>query len=193
VIGIKELTQRQREIYEFIKDFHDKMGYPPTIREISEHFGFSSPTGALVHVEAIEKKGYIKRDHASRGIKVVAKSPFDVTFAELIGKMDKSGKIVKSGEQTHIPVPSNEKQLLSVESLVDIPEFGIFKGDYVVFVPGRSSKGLVLLKKGEEHVVCILKKEKLENLTGEEINGFDLEFAFYGVLRIPGHDKKITG
>lgn len=189
MVEIRELTQRQREIYEFIKDFHDKMGYPPTIREISDHFGFSSPTGALVHIEAIEKKGYIKRDHASRGIKVIAKSPFDVTFAELIGKMDKSGKIFKSMESIHIPVPSKEKQLLAIESLVDMPEFGIFKGDYVVFSTEKIGKGLVLLKKAKDYVVGA-KKESLKSLDGEEIRDFDLEFAFYGVLRIPIQNKK---
>jgi len=166
------------------------MGYPPTIREISDHFGFSSPTGALVHIEAIEKKGYIKRDHASRGIKVIAKSPFDVTFAEMIGKMDKSGKIFKNTERIYIPVPSNEKALLTFESLVDIPEFGIFKGDYVVFTPGTTVKGLVLVKKGEEYVVGIFKKENFENLVGEKINDFDSEYVFYGVLRIPIQGRK---
>ncbi len=182
---IKELTQRQREIYEFIRDFHDKMGYPPTIREISEHFGFSSPTGALVHIEAIEKKGYIKRDHASRGIKITTKSPFDITFAELIGKMDKSGKIFKSTEITHIPVPSNEKRLLAVESSVDIPEFGIFKGDYIIFAPMSSSKDLVLVIKGKERLVGTFKNGIVENLVGEKIIDGRLEYVFYGLLRIP--------
>ncbi len=190
-MAIKELTQRQREIYEFIRDFHDKMGYPPTIREISEHFGFSSPTGALVHIEAIEKKGYIKREHASRGIKIMAKSPFDITLAELIGKMDKSGKIFKSAELTYIPVPSDEEHLLAVESSIDIPELGIFKGDYIVFAPIGPVKDLVLVRKGKERLVCTFKKGILENLIGEKISDCKLEYVFYGVLRIPIQDKKI--
>lgn len=184
-MGIKELTQRQREIYDFIKNFLKKTGYPPTIREISENFGFLSPTGALVHIEALEKKGYIKREHASRGIKLIEKTPFEINFAEVIGSVHKNGKIVKSEKIIHIPLPSSEKALLAVKSLIDIDEFGILKGDYVIFSTGESIKGLVLMFFDDEYFIGYLKDEILENLDGEKVQNCDLRGVFYGILRIP--------
>lgn len=55
-----ELTERQREVLDFIKDFIQREGYPPTVREIGAHFGFA-PRSITDHLRAIEKKGYIRR------------------------------------------------------------------------------------------------------------------------------------
>lgn len=184
-MGIKELTQRQREIYDFIKNFLKESGYPPTIREISENFGFSSPTGALVHIEALKNKGYIKREHASRGIKIIEKTPFEINFAEVIGNINKSGKIVKSENIIHIPLPSSEKALLAAKSLIDINEFGILKGDYVIFSKGKSVEGLTLIFLESEYMVGYLNGEDLKDLNGKKLRDYDLKGVFYGILRIP--------
>lgn len=53
-----ELTSRQAEIYTFIKE-RIAEGMPPTIREIGEHCGISSPNGVRCHLQAIQKKGFI--------------------------------------------------------------------------------------------------------------------------------------
>lgn len=180
---IKELTQRQREIYEFIKEFVNKNGYPPTIREISEYFGFSSPSGALAHVEAIEKKGYIKRDKASRGIKILSRSPFDITFAELIGWVGKSGKIIKSLKRIHLPIPSDQKSLVAVKSMIDIPQYKVVGGDYIIFNP-NILEGMVLLKKDEDYFIGIYKSNELTDLNGNKTRG-EIRGSFYGILRIP--------
>ncbi len=55
-----ELTERQREVLEFIKAFIRQEGYPPTVREIGAHFGFA-PRSVSDHLKAIEKKGYLRR------------------------------------------------------------------------------------------------------------------------------------
>ncbi|MGC9212989.1 MAG: hypothetical protein ACP5F2_06005 [Athalassotoga sp.] len=179
---MKELTQRQREIYDFIKEFLNRNGYPPTIREISDHFGFSSPSGALAHVEAIEKKGYIKRDKASRGIKVLSQSPFDITFAELIGWAGKSGKIIKSNKKVHLPIPSNEKSLIAVKSAIEIVQYKVISGDYIIF-NDEIQDGLVLLKKGDDYFIGIYNSGELKDLNGNKIDG-EIKGSFYGILRI---------
>jgi len=69
----KFLTFRQREIYDYLKEFLKENGYPPTVREISKHFEISSPSAALKHLKAIEKKGYIIRKNVSRGLQIVDK------------------------------------------------------------------------------------------------------------------------
>jgi repressor LexA len=66
-----ELTDRQQEVLDFIRDFTRSSGYPPTMREIAAHFEFSSTNAAASHVKALEKKGVIRRDQRrSRGIVV---------------------------------------------------------------------------------------------------------------------------
>jgi repressor LexA len=57
-----QLTERQREIYDFIKGKIEARGYGPTVREIGDAFEIRSPNGVMCHLKALEKKGIIKRD-----------------------------------------------------------------------------------------------------------------------------------
>jgi repressor LexA len=57
-----QLTQRQREIYDFIQDKIETRGYGPTVREIGQAFDIKSPNGVMCHLKALEKKGLIKRE-----------------------------------------------------------------------------------------------------------------------------------
>jgi repressor LexA len=66
-----ELTSRQKEIFNFIRSFIQKRGYPPSVREIGEHFDIY-PRAAFDHLKALEKKGYLKRRGSmSRGIEIL--------------------------------------------------------------------------------------------------------------------------
>ena len=68
----KDLTARQREIFEFIKNMIRSKGRPPSIREIGENFKINSTNGVRAVLEALERKGYIKRDrYTSRGIELL--------------------------------------------------------------------------------------------------------------------------
>lgn len=63
------LTNRQKEIFDFIKSKISNEGYPPTRMEISEFFGFKSPNAAEDHLKALKKKGFIDvLSGTSRGI-----------------------------------------------------------------------------------------------------------------------------
>src|SRR5947209_1650213 len=71
-----QLTARQREIYEFIREKIERRGYGPTVREIGEGFGIKSPNGVMCHLKALEKKGLIIREeHAARAIQLVDHRP----------------------------------------------------------------------------------------------------------------------
>jgi repressor LexA len=63
-----ELTQRQRQVLQFITYFTDSNGYPPSQREIAGHLHVSGTLPVMKHLSALERKGYIKRDNVSRGI-----------------------------------------------------------------------------------------------------------------------------
>lgn len=63
-----ELTQRQREVLQFITSFADSNGYPPSQREIAGHLNVSGTLPVMKHLDALERKGYLKRDSVNRGI-----------------------------------------------------------------------------------------------------------------------------
>jgi repressor LexA len=66
------LTDRQREILTFISSSIAERGYPPTLREIGEHFGIRSTNGVNDHLKALEKKGHLRReDLKSRAMRPV--------------------------------------------------------------------------------------------------------------------------
>jgi repressor LexA len=65
-----ELTSRQREIFNFIRKFIREKGYPPSVREVGEHFNIY-PRAAFDHLKALERKGYLKRRSSmSRGLEI---------------------------------------------------------------------------------------------------------------------------
>lgn len=57
---MNRLTERQQEVLDFIQQQQAAEGCPPTIREISAHFGFGSPNAAMAHVTALRQKGYLR-------------------------------------------------------------------------------------------------------------------------------------
>lgn len=71
-----QLTDRQRQIYEFIRLKIETPGYGPTVREIGEEFGIHSPNGVMCHLKALVKKGLIMRQaNQARAIQVVGHRP----------------------------------------------------------------------------------------------------------------------
>ncbi len=71
-----QLTERQKEIYHFIRLKIEGRGYGPTVREIGLAFAIKSPNGVMCHLKALEKKGLITReDHAARAIQLVDHRP----------------------------------------------------------------------------------------------------------------------
>ena len=60
--GRQMLTERQREIYDFVLSYVDAHGYPPTVREIGEAVGLASPSTVHAHLANLERAGYLRRD-----------------------------------------------------------------------------------------------------------------------------------
>ena len=73
MIAKTTLTERQKEILNFISRQIESLGFPPTITEIQRHFSFKSPNAVWQHLKALVKKGWNKRHpHKSRGIEVTS-------------------------------------------------------------------------------------------------------------------------
>lgn len=99
---MKQLTKRQREVLDFIKDFIETRGYPPTLREIGDHFSMSA-VAAKSHIVSIEKKGFIDIQQGKpRAIRVneklTVKSPLGI-YQAIGGSAD--GKI-KDGDYVYL-------------------------------------------------------------------------------------------
>ena len=67
-----ELTARQRQVLQFITSYSDNNGYPPSQREIAEHLNVSGTLPVMKHLGALERKGFIRREHVNRGIALTA-------------------------------------------------------------------------------------------------------------------------
>jgi repressor LexA len=82
----KALTPRQLQIFEFIKDKVRNRGYGPTVREIGDNYGISSPNGVMCHLRALVKKGLITRqNNLSRAIEMVNPNDLKRTALPLAG------------------------------------------------------------------------------------------------------------
>jgi repressor LexA len=69
---MKYLTERQRDILQFLREFQRERGVAPTHREICDRFGFSSYGTVYKHLSLLEKKGLIRRDwNQKRGVEVI--------------------------------------------------------------------------------------------------------------------------
>ena len=83
----ENLTERQLEVYEFIRDKIRLRGYGPTVREIGTEFDIASPNGVVCHLKALEKKGIISREsNLSRAIQLVAE-PVEERSLPLAGQI----------------------------------------------------------------------------------------------------------
>ena len=67
----RQLTRRQEAILAFITRYVEQHGYPPAIREIGPAFGIKSLRGVTIHLDALERKGHIRRESTSRSIQVL--------------------------------------------------------------------------------------------------------------------------
>ena len=79
----KTLTARQRNVLEFIIKHVTQHGYPPSIREMGAEFDIKSLRGVTVHLDALERKGFIRRERSSRGITILRPNA-DASRGELV-------------------------------------------------------------------------------------------------------------
>lgn len=71
-----KITLRQQKVLDFIANHLDLRGYPPTLREIAAHLQISGTLGVMKHLEALERKGLIrKQPGSSRGIALAGAAP----------------------------------------------------------------------------------------------------------------------
>jgi repressor LexA len=138
------LTTRQQEIWQFLADYVDAHGYPPTVREIGEAVGLASPSTVHAHLANLERAGLLKRDPTKpRAIELVGRRreehvarPSSVPMLPLMGSIAAGGPLLAEEaieDQIAVPEPLGRDAdfLLRVkgDSMIDA---GILDGDIVV-------------------------------------------------------------
>jgi len=133
--NLDRLTERQREIYEFIRNLIRTRGYGPTVREVGTAFDISSPNGVMCHLKALEKKGLIKREQKmSRAIQLVEEAP-QVTGLRLAGRIAAGAlqEAVELNETIDFGEMFSASDLYALEVNGDsMIEDHISDGDYVI-------------------------------------------------------------
>ncbi|RJQ20272.1 MAG: repressor LexA [Nitrospiraceae bacterium] len=162
-----KLTVKQKKILDFLREYAQKHGYPPTVREIGERFEILW-AAARMHLKAIEKKGFIKINPAkSRGIEIPGLRQPEGLAVPVAGKI-RAGKPVLAVEEIgqHIFIdktlfPAEDVFSLKVtgDSMIDA---GILDGDFVIVRPqstiGNGEIGVVLME--DEATVKKVFREK---------------------------------
>ena len=88
-MGLKtKLTDKQRQVLQFIKDQVSSRGSAPTIREIGKYMGITSTNGVRLHLTALIKKGYLKKQQfIARGLELTTSVATDIKQVPLVGSV----------------------------------------------------------------------------------------------------------
>ena len=121
------LTGRQQEIWDFLVDYVDHHGYPPTVREIGEAVGLASPSTVHAHLANLERAGLLRRDPTKpRALELVGRERQEAPAAT-VARLPLVGQIAAGG-----PLLADE----NVEDHVAVPE--TLRGDFLLRVKGES-------------------------------------------------------
>ncbi|MBV8599876.1 MAG: transcriptional repressor LexA [Actinobacteria bacterium] len=135
------LTERQQEIWNFLVEYVDRHGYPPTVREIGEQVGLASPSTVHAHLANLERAGLLRRDPTKpRALELIGRERSDplpvgdVVSLPLVGEIAAGSPLLADENvQEYVPMPARAKGdfLLRVkgESMIDA---GILDGDLVI-------------------------------------------------------------
>jgi repressor LexA len=143
---MKTLTKRQQEVLDFIASYIDAHAYPPTIREIADHFEISVK-GAYDHVKALEKKGKLHiGENRSRTLEIVRKEKTERNVVEvpLLGVVA-AGKPIFAEENFSgsVPVPADFVRAAPCFALTvrgdSMKDVGILHGDIAVIEKRQSA------------------------------------------------------
>jgi repressor LexA len=164
----KQLTTRQHAVLETIRASIRERGYPPTIRELGKKLGIKSLRGVTTHLDAIAKKGFLKREPRARSISLMdLMAPFEKALrVPIVGRI-RAGEPVLAQEQVegHVVV---DGEWLGGSATVEPPQHfalkvrgdsminaGILDGDYVIVrqQPTAEPNDIVVALLGDEATV----------------------------------------
>ena len=132
-----KISDKQREILEYIKAEILNKGYPPAVREICEAVKLKSTSSVHAHLETLEKNGYIRRDPTKpRAIEIVDEN-FNLTRREMVN-VPIAGEPILAVEniENYFPIPAefmpNEQTFILQVQGESMVNAGILDGDYIL-------------------------------------------------------------
>jgi repressor LexA len=154
-------TARQQAVLEFIKKHIIKKGFPPTVREIAGHFGFASPLSAQLHINALIKKGYLKKmPFKQRTLEIAGLKAAEDTKVPLLGRVRAGAPILASEDiEDYIRIDKNLFKAeggfalrVTGDSMIDA---GIYEGDIALIAPHVEAvnRDIVVALMGEEATI----------------------------------------
>jgi len=141
----KQLTKRQQTVLEAIRSWIHEWGYPPTIRELGKTLGIKSLRGVTTHLDAIAKKGFLKRESRARSISLSdLVAPFERALrVPVVGRI-RAGEPVLAQEHVEGHVVVDGSWLGGSKASTSVDHFalkvqgdsminaGILQGDFVI-------------------------------------------------------------
>jgi repressor LexA len=141
----KDLTKRQQEIFDFIKRYSARYGYPPTVRDIGKAVGLASSSTVHAHLANLEKVGLLRRDPSKpRAIELLDRATATATSAVEAVK----SAVTPSGIPVLGRVAAGEPLLAeeNIEDYVQVPDIaGGEDGEYLLRIRGESMKNAGIL------------------------------------------------
>ena len=133
-----DLTKRQQEIFDFIKRYSAKYGYPPTVRDIGKAVGLASSSTVHAHLSNLEKLGLLRRDPSKpRAMELLDRAVEQVKSIARPDGLPLVGQVAAGS-----PVLAEE----NIEDYIDVPSAaGGEDGEYVLRVRGESMKDAGIL------------------------------------------------
>jgi len=138
-----DLTKRQQEIFDFIRKYSAKYGYPPTVRDIGKAVGLASSSTVHAHLANLEKIGLLRRDPSKpRAIELLDRA-VGSAVESVRGMVRSDGLPVLGSVAAGQPILAEE----NIEDYVSVPDIaGGSEGEYVLRVRGDSMKDAGILE-----------------------------------------------
>ena len=162
------LTKKQKEVLEFIKQFHAENKYPPSIRQICSAINLSSPATVHVHINHLVDKGFIKRSkEGNRALELLVENEYDTRSEEVVN-VPLLGKVTAGSPIEAIEMPNEffslpsylipkQKEVFTLkvdgESMINK---GILSDDIVILERTESAKnGDMVVAMNDENEVTL--------------------------------------
>ena len=162
------LTKKQKEVLEFIKQFHAEYKYPPSIRQICSAINLSSPATVHVHINHLVDKGFIKRSkEGNRALELLVENEYDTRSEEVVN-VPLLGKITAGSPIEAIEMPDEffslpsylipkQKEVFTLkvdgESMINK---GIFSDDIVIVERTETARnGEVVVAMNDDNEVTL--------------------------------------
>ncbi len=158
----RKITKRQQQIYDFIKEYQQEKGYPPSVREMAAAVGLSSPSTVHAHLSALEARGLLKRDATKpRALELFNEDGSSVSVAKTDVQQERGTVSLPLVGRVAAGIPILAEQ--NIEDTFTLPtEIATDQGSFILEVHGSS-----MINAGIFNGDYIIVREQKSAMNGE--------------------------